>query len=63
MTNNIPIERGLGILWDPQEDILQIKTINKDSKLTKQGLLSFISSIYDPIRIISLLMLEAKLII
>ena len=63
MTNNIRIERGLGILWDPQEDILQIKTINKDSKLTKQGLLSFISSIYDPIRIISLLMLEAKLII
>ena len=63
MTNNIPIERGLGILWDPQEDILQIKTINKDSKLTKQGSLSFISSIYDPIRIISLLMLEAKLII
>ena len=63
MTKNIPIERALGILWDPQEDILQIKTINKDSKLTKQGLLSFISSIYNPIRIISLLNLEPKLII
>ena len=61
--NGIPIERALGIIWDPQEDILQIKTISKDSKLTKRGLLSFISSIYDPIGIISPLMLEPKLII
>ena len=34
--NDIPIERALGIVWDPQEDILQIKTVNKDSKLTKR---------------------------
>ena len=61
--NDIPIERALGIACDPQEDILQIKTVNKDSKLTKRGLLSFISSIYDPIGMISLLMLEPKLII
>ena len=61
--NDIPIERALGIVCDPQEDILQIKTVNKDSKLTKRGLLSFISSIYDPIGMISLLMLEPKLII
>ena len=52
--NDIPIKRAPGIIWDPQEDILQIKTINKDSKLTKRGLLSFISFIYDPIRMISL---------
>ena len=61
--NDMPIERGLDIIWDPQEEILQIKTINKDKKLTKRGLLSFISSIYDPIRMISPLMLEPKLII
>ena len=60
---DIPIERALGIIWDPQEDILQIKTINKDSMLTKRGLLSFIRSIYDPIGITSPLMLEPKLII
>ena len=61
--SDIPIERALGIIWDPQEDILQIKTINKDSMLTKRGLLSFMTSLYDPIRIISPLMLEPKLII
>ena len=61
--NDIPIERALGIIWHPQEDILQIKAINKDSKLTKQELLSFISSLYDPIGIILPLMLEPKLII
>ena len=32
----IPIERALGIIWDPQEDILQIKTINNDRKLNNQ---------------------------
>ena len=60
---DIPIERALGIICDPQEDILQIKTINKDSMLTKRGLLSFIRSIYDLIGIISPLILEPKLII
>ena len=56
--NDIPIERALGIIWDQiEESILQIKTINKDSMLTKRGLLSFISSIYDLIGMISLLML------
>ena len=34
--NDIPIERALGIIWDPQEDILQIKTINNDRKLNNQ---------------------------
>ena len=61
--NGIPIERALGIIWDSQEDTLQIKTINKDSMLTKRGLLSFISSIYDLVGIISPLMLKPKLII
>ena len=56
--NDIPIERALGIIWDQiEESILQIKTINKDSMLTKRGLLSFISSIDDLIGMISLLML------
>ena len=54
--NGIPIERALGIIWDPKEDILQIRAINKDSKLSKQGFLSFISSTYDPIGMISPLM-------
>ena len=60
---NIPFERARGIIWDPQEDIPQIKTIYRDSKLTKQRLLSFISSIYDLVGITSPLMLEPKLII
>ena len=51
--SDIPIERAPGIIWDRQEDILQTKTINKDSMLTKRGLLSFISSIYDPIEIVT----------
>ena len=58
--NEIPIERVFGIICDLKEDILQVKVINKDIKLTKRGLMSFISSIYDPIRIIYPLILEPR---
>ena len=54
--NDIPIERALGIIWNPQEGKLQTKIINKDCKL-------LLSYNYYPIRMISSLILEPKLII
>ena len=60
---NIPVERALGIIWDPQRDMLHIKGVTKNVALTKRGLLSFISSIYDPVGLIAPVTLEPKLII
>ena len=60
---NIPVERALGIIWDPQRDMLHIKGVTKNVALTKRGILSFISSIYDPVGLIAPVTLEPKLII
>ena len=61
--DNIPVERALGIIWDPQRDMLRIKGVTKNVALTKRGLLSFISLIYDPVGLIAPVTLEPRLII
>ena len=45
------IERALGIHWHLETDKFQFKITMKDSPLTKRGILSTISSIYDPLGI------------
>ena len=58
-----PIERALGVLWDPKQDVLQIKTVSKEVPNTKRGILSFVSSIFDPLGILSPSLIEPKQII
>ena len=61
--NKIPLERALGILWDPNEDVLKVKVLYKEVPNTKHGILSFTSSIFDPLGMISPAILEPKLLI
>ena len=49
---NLPVERALGILWDV-----------KDRPPTRRGILSVISSIYDPLGFVAPLILPAKAIL
>ena len=58
-----PIERALGVLWDPKQDVLKIKTVNKEVPNTKRGILSFVSSIFDPLGILSPSLIEPNQII
>ena len=58
-----PIERALGVLWDPKQDVLKIKTVNKEVPNTRRGILSFISSIFDPLGILSPSLIDPKQII
>ena len=46
-----PIEQALRVLWDPKQDVLKIKTVNKELPNTKRGILSFVSSIFDPLEL------------
>ena len=57
------IERALGVLWDPFKDVFKVKEVTKIVSETKRGLLSFISSIFDPLGIVNPAILEPKLII
>ena len=60
---NNPIQRALGVLWDTENDLLKVKTIQKDISLTKRGLLSLVSSIFDPLGILTPTIIESKQII
>ena len=58
-----PLERALGTLWNPNNDTINVKTVMKPFPLSKRGLLSFISSVFDPLGLLAPSMLEAKLIL
>ena len=57
------IERALGILWNPRKDSLQIKVSKREVQLTKRGILSYTSSIFDLFGILTPVVLEPKVII
>ena len=42
---NTPIQRTLGVLLDTENDLLKVKTIQKDIPMTKHGLLSLVKPI------------------
>ena len=51
--NDIPIEGALGILWNPEIDTFHIKYTLKPILATERGILSLISSIFDPLGLIA----------
>ena len=61
--DDINIEHALGILWNSKMDMLQIKVSDRETTMTKRGILSYTSSIFDPLGILSPIILEPKLII
>ena len=61
--NDIPIERALGILWNPEADTFYIKYKLKSVLATKRGILSLISSIFDTLGFITPALTEPKWII
>ncbi|XP_066922156.1 uncharacterized protein [Clytia hemisphaerica] len=59
-SNPIPEERALGMNWDPESDKFFFKIELKERPTTRRGVLSTISSIYDPLGIVSPYLLEGK---
>ena len=59
----LPVERALGISWDVEIDCLQYKFKPKDKPQTRRGILSVVSSIYDPLGYASPFVLRAKMIL
>ena len=56
----MPIERALGIQWCIEKDSFQFRIVLKDRPCTRRGILSTVSSIYDPLRFVAPLLLEGK---
>ena len=61
--HNTPIQRAVGVLWDMENYLLKVKTIQKDIQMTKRGMLSLVSSIFDLLGILTPAILEPKQII
>ncbi|XP_071085478.1 uncharacterized protein [Haliotis cracherodii] len=60
--DELPQEKALGVKWDTETDQLGFKFQPKNRPATKRGLLSILTSVYDPIGFLSPLILKAKMI-
>ncbi len=58
--DNLPVERALGLLWCVESDSFKFKMEVKQQSLTRRGMLSTTSSVYDPLGFLSPVTLPAK---
>lgn len=61
--DKLPVDRALGLQWCIETDSFKFKLKVKEKPSTKQGILSMISSIYDPLGFLAPLILPAKLLL
>ncbi|XP_071491771.1 uncharacterized protein [Diadema antillarum] len=59
----MPVERTLGILWDVQTDSFKFEVQVKDKPVTRRGILSVASSLYDPLGFLAPFVLPAKILL
>lgn len=59
--DKLPVERALGLQWCVEMDSFKFKLEVKHQSLTRRGMLSVTSSVYDPLGFLSLVMLSAKM--
>ena len=58
--DNLPSDRALGILWSPQSDRFGFQISVKERPATRRGILSVVSSVYDPLGFIAPATLPVK---
>ena len=56
----LPTERALGVQWDVESDSFGYRITVRDKPLTRRGILSIVSSVYDPLGFVSPFTLTAK---
>jgi hypothetical protein len=57
--DELSVERALGVEWNVETDVFQFKILHPDKPVTKRGVLSTLSSLYDPIGFVCPVLLEA----
>ena len=62
-SDQLPIERVLGIQWLVGLDCFKFSIILKDQPLTRRGVLATVASVYDPLGFLAPLVLKAKKIL
>ena len=59
----LPVERALGVQWNISSDQFGFRIVIKDRPATRRGILSIVSSVYDPLGFVAPFILNAKLIL
>ena len=58
--DTLPVERTLGLEWHIESDAFRFKVSKKEKPATRRGILSIISSIFDPLGFVAPFVLPAK---
>jgi len=61
--DELPVERALGVQWCTSSDEFKFRIQLTDKPCTRRGILSIISSVYDPMGFLAPLLLPVKLIL
>ncbi|XP_076858013.1 uncharacterized protein LOC143512031 [Brachyhypopomus gauderio] len=61
--DDLPLERTLGIQWDPQSDSFKFSISLKGQPATRRGVLSTVASLYDPLGLVAPFVLNGKSIL
>jgi hypothetical protein len=60
--DDLPVEATLGMIWNPENDQLMVRTNVKDRPMTRRGLLSVLGSVFDPLGILAPVVLKGKIL-
>ena len=58
--DELPAERALGLLWSAESDSFGFQIVTKYNPPTRRGILSTVSSVFDPLGLIAPVLLPAK---
>lgn len=58
--DELPMERALGVGWCIESDAFKFRIVMQDRPLTRRGILSTVSSVYDPLGFLAPLLLVGK---
>ena len=61
--DSLPVVRALGVLWNVEQDTLEIKEVPKQLAPTKRGILKQTSTTFDPLGLVAPFVQRAKLIL
>ncbi|KAK6191645.1 hypothetical protein SNE40_003281 [Patella caerulea] len=59
----LPLERAMGVRWNIENDVFQIKITLQDKPCTRRGILSTICSVFDPLGFLAPVLIEGKIIL
>lgn len=59
-SERLPVQRSLGLYWDLETDSFIFRVSLKDTPFTRRGVLSTVSSLYDPLGFIAPLTFKKK---